>query len=110
MRNYYVGKENIITTPFEEKCLPVKNDNDWIDTFIETMDKHTEDDGNRNAILEDLLLILDHMTSNAVPTAPITKISKITKQKYNIDIALVDGTHGLLIKDLNMKDDLCSKS
>ena len=108
MGNYYVGKENIITILFEEKYLPVQNDNDWIDAFIETMDKHMKN--NNNEFLQNSLLVLDHITSNTALTVPIKKISKIAKQKYNIGMVSVDGAHGLLIKDLNMKDDLCSKN
>lgn len=90
------------TIPFEEK-FPLQNgDNEWINALHETIDQLIQDNNGSTLVLQDTLLILDHITSNTALKVPIQKIAKIAKE-YGIKV-LVDGAHGLLIQDLNMKE------
>jgi len=71
------------------------------------------------AVLHDtnLLLVLDHTTSNTALTFPVQRLAKYTKQlvteKFGQDdnkfpklVVVVDGAHGLLAQDLKIEQDM----
>lgn len=50
-----------------------------------------------------LCFVLDHVTSNTALTMPIERIARSIKEKYRNSFVVVDGAHGMLAQEIDLK-------
>jgi len=100
------GKNQVTEIPLQKKYLHrFKHVRDPTTVFLEALDDTMKElrirDGSKQ-----ILLILDHTTSNTAINMPINVIATHAKDTYGKDTVqvLVDGAHGLLAQELNLDD------
>lgn len=94
MMQVYSKSDNLVKI---DVPLPLKNASQLEDALNDTLSQIQSSGYD----LKDSLLVLDHITSNTAITFPIEELGKIAKEAGML--VLVDGAHGTLSQDLNMK-------
>lgn len=106
MAKHYCGQERVIEIPFQDIHLPlVPSSKDppgaaFLDAFDRAL-THVKRDYPPSR-LSNALLILDQTTSNTAINVPVKALAKRAKEEGML--CLVDGAHGLLAQDVNMKE------
>jgi len=100
MARYYVGGDKVMEIPLTKKVLPILDENELVESFRQGLENIKRQKG--NCALRDSMLVLDHVTSNTAIQMPIQSLAAIGKEEGMY--VLVDGAHGLLSLDLDMRE------
>ena len=97
MCNYYVGSENVHEVQISSMPTPLSSDV-IIDSLERSLEERKKQTGKS---LDGSLLVLDHVTSNTAMLMPIETLAEVAKREGML--VLVDGAHGLLNLNLDMR-------